>query len=84
MFRLQLYMHSIEEYTCVSHYIGASPYILCQIAAAQSELKEHDSAIISFQKIRKKDPYRIEQVNLILIFFTFFRCIFILIPSISG
>ena len=63
MFRLQLYMHSIGEYTCVSRYIGASPYILCQIAAAQSELKEHDSAIISFQKIRKKDPYRIDQVE---------------------
>ena len=63
MFRLQLYVCAIKEYTEVSQYTGSSPYILCQIAAAQSELQEHDSAINSFQKIRKLDPYRIEQVK---------------------
>jgi len=62
MFHLQLFVCAIDAYTAVSKYIGASPYILAQIGAAQSELQEHDSAIMSFQKIRKIDPYRIEQV----------------------
>lgn len=63
MFHLKLYVCAIEAYTLVSRHIGASPYVLCQIAAAQSELQEHDSAINSFQKIRKLDPYRIEQMH---------------------
>uniref|UniRef100_A0A914GUB9 Cdc23 domain-containing protein n=1 Tax=Globodera rostochiensis TaxID=31243 RepID=A0A914GUB9_GLORO len=63
MFRLQLYLCAIEAYTAVAKHIGASPYILCQIAAAHSELQEHDSAINSFARIRKIDPYRIEQMH---------------------
>lgn len=63
MSRLLLFVCAIEAYTDVSRHLGASPYILCQIAAAQSELQEHDSAINSFQKIRKSDPYRIEQMH---------------------
>jgi len=62
MSRLLLFVCAIEAYTDVSKHLGASPYILCQIATAQSELQEHDGAISSFQKIRKSDPYRIEQV----------------------
>nr|CAD2158487.1 unnamed protein product [Meloidogyne enterolobii] len=63
MSRLLLFVCAIEAYTDVSKYLGASPYILCQIATAQSELQEHDGAISSFQKIRKSDPYRIEQMH---------------------
>uniref|UniRef100_A0A915LMA0 Uncharacterized protein n=1 Tax=Meloidogyne javanica TaxID=6303 RepID=A0A915LMA0_MELJA len=63
MSRLLLFVCAIEAYTDVSKHLGASPYILCQIATAQSELQEHDGAISSFQKIRKSDPYRIEQMH---------------------
>ncbi|KAL3097998.1 hypothetical protein niasHT_027543 [Heterodera trifolii] len=63
MFRLQLYICAIEAFTAVAKHIGASPYILCQIAAAHSELQEHDSAISSFARVRKIDPYRIEQMH---------------------
>lgn len=63
MFRLQLYVCAIDAYTAVSRFVGSSPYIYCQIAAAQSVLQEHDTAISSFQKIRKLDPYRIEQMH---------------------
>ena len=75
MFRLQMYLCAIEAYLSVSNVLGSSPYLMCQIAAAQSELQgkfnyrikcftiyfrilEHDSAINSFQRVRKMDPYR--------------------------
>ncbi|KAI1716233.1 cell division cycle protein 23 like protein [Ditylenchus destructor] len=63
MFRLQMYLCAIEAYLSVSNVLGSSPYLMCQIAAAQSELQEHDSSINSFQRVRKMDPYRIEQMN---------------------
>ncbi|KAI1724532.1 cell division cycle protein 23 like protein [Ditylenchus destructor] len=63
MFRLQMYLCAIEAYLSVSNVLGTSPYLMCQIAAAQSELQEHDSSINSFQRVRKMDPYRIEQMN---------------------
>ena len=65
MFRLQLFVCAINAYTAVSkHALGSTPYIICQIAAAQSEMQEHDSAINSFQMVRRMDPYRIDQMHL--------------------
>ena len=65
MFRLQLFVCAINAYTAVSkHALGSAPYIICQIAAAQSEMQEHDSAINSFQMVRRMDPYRIDQMHL--------------------
>ena len=65
MFRLQLFVCAINAYTAVSkHALGSTPYIICQIAAAQSEMQEHDSAISSFQMVRRMDPYRIDQMHL--------------------
>lgn len=39
MFRLQMFLSAIESYCCVSYAFGQSPYLICQIAAAQSELQ---------------------------------------------
>lgn len=39
MYRLQLYLIAIEAYCSVSNALGQSPYLMCQIAAAQSELQ---------------------------------------------
>ena len=65
MLHLQLFVCAINAYTEVSKYaLGSSPYIICQIAAAQSEMQEHDSAINSFQMVRRMDPYRIDQMHL--------------------
>ena len=65
MFHLQLFVCSINAYTEVSkHALGSTPYIICQIAAAQSEMQDHDSAINSFQVVRRMDPYRIDQMHL--------------------
>ena len=65
MFHLQLFVCSINAYTEVSKQaLGSTPYIICQIAAAQSEMQDHDSAINSFQVVRRMDPYRIDQMHL--------------------
>ena len=65
MLHLQLFVCAINAYTAVSKQaLGSSPYIICQIAAAQSEMQEHDSAINSFQMVRRMDPYRIDQMHL--------------------
>uniref|UniRef100_A0A915D028 Uncharacterized protein n=1 Tax=Ditylenchus dipsaci TaxID=166011 RepID=A0A915D028_9BILA len=53
----------MRAYLTVSNALGPSPYLICQVAAAQSDLQEHDSSTNSFQRVRKMDPYRIEQMN---------------------
>jgi hypothetical protein len=44
--------------------LGSSPYLLSQIATAQSEMNLHDTAIASFQLVHRADPYRLDQMNI--------------------
>ncbi|KAI6191653.1 hypothetical protein M3Y97_00251300 [Aphelenchoides bicaudatus] len=43
---------------------GDSPFMLCSLATARNNLQEHQGAIELFQRVRKIDPYRIDQMNL--------------------
>lgn len=39
LFNLQLFLCAIDTYAKVSLILGSSPYLLCQIATAQSDLQ---------------------------------------------
>uniref|UniRef100_A0A1I7S9P1 ANAPC8 domain-containing protein n=1 Tax=Bursaphelenchus xylophilus TaxID=6326 RepID=A0A1I7S9P1_BURXY len=63
--RLQLLTMAKDFFTEISETIFTShPYVLCSIATIKINLQENQSALEFFGRVRKLDPYRIDQMNL--------------------
>ncbi|EFO26723.1 anaphase promoting complex subunit 8/cdc23 family protein, variant [Loa loa] len=63
--RFQLHKNALEQYEKLSEcgFLNM-PYIMNQVAASLNNMQEHDMALEFFKKVRKIDPYRVEQMHL--------------------
>ncbi|VDM25214.1 unnamed protein product [Toxocara canis] len=65
LFRFHLHKTALEEYEKIGESgFGDMPHLINQAAAALNYMQEHDLALEMFDKARKQDPYRIEQLHL--------------------
>ncbi|CAG9536595.1 unnamed protein product [Cercopithifilaria johnstoni] len=63
--RFQLHKNALEQYEKLSKCgFPNMPYIMNQVAASLNNMQEHDMALEFFKKVRKIDPYRVEQMHL--------------------
>ncbi|VDN05838.1 unnamed protein product [Thelazia callipaeda] len=63
--RFQLHRNALEQYEKLSESgFPNMPYIMNKAATAMNNMQEHDMALQFFQKVRKADPYRVDQMHL--------------------
>ncbi|KAM3723353.1 Cell division cycle protein [Dirofilaria immitis] len=63
--RFQLHKNALEQYEKLSECgFPNMPYMMNHVAASLNNMQEHDMALEFFKKVRKIDPYRVEQMHL--------------------
>ncbi|VDN55169.1 unnamed protein product [Dracunculus medinensis] len=64
-FRMNLHKNALDQYERISEAgFTNMPHILNEIAACLNYLQEHDLSLEIFKKVRKMDPYRVDQMHL--------------------